>query len=117
LEEAGEHDITIEQGSDFEFPLTYEAPEGSVVDFTGSTVQLHARETYSSPTTLFELTTTNGGIILGGLAGTVTLKMAAAATALLSFSRAVYDLEVVSSTGKKYKVIRGSVFLKREVTR
>jgi hypothetical protein len=117
LEEAGEYDITIEQGSDFELPLTYEAPEGSVVDFTGSTAQMHAREAYGSSTTLFELTTTNGGIILGGLAGTIKLKMAAAATAQLSFTRAVYDLEVVSSTGKVYKVIKGSVFLKREVTR
>jgi hypothetical protein len=96
LEWAGDYDITIEHGSDFELTLTYEAPEGSVVDFTGSTAQLHARETYASPTTLFELTTTNGGIVLGGLAGTVTLKMTAAATAALSFSRAVYDLEVVS---------------------
>jgi hypothetical protein len=29
LEEAGEYDITIEQGSGFSLPLTYEAPEGS----------------------------------------------------------------------------------------
>jgi hypothetical protein len=52
LEEAGEYDITIEQGSGFSLPLTYEAPEGSLVDFTGSTARLHARLKFSSADTL-----------------------------------------------------------------
>ena len=48
LEEAGEYDITIEQGSGFSLPLVYEAPEGSPVDFTGATARMHVREKYSS---------------------------------------------------------------------
>jgi hypothetical protein len=43
--------------------------------------------------------------------------MGAEATADLTFSRAVYDLEIVPSAGEPYKVIKGNVFLKREVTR
>jgi hypothetical protein len=116
LEEAGEYDITIEQGSGFSLALTYEAPEGSLVDFTGSTARLHARLKFSSADTLFELTTANGGIALTE-DGEITLSMSAEDTADLTFSRGVYDLEIVPSAGEPYKVIKGNVFLKREVTR
>jgi hypothetical protein len=62
LEEAGEYDITIEQGSGFSLlPLTYEAPEGSLVDFTGSTGRLHVRSKYGATDKLIELATENGG--------------------------------------------------------
>ena len=115
MEEAGEYDITIEQGSGFSLPLTYEAPEGSLVDFTGSTARLHARLKFSSADRLFELTTENGGIDLTE-DGEITLSMSADDTADLTFSRGVYDLEIVPPSGEPYKIIKGNVFIKREVT-
>jgi hypothetical protein len=116
LEEAGEYDITIEQGSGFSLPLTYEAPEGSFVDFTGSTGRLHVRSKYGATDKLIELTTENGGIVLTE-DGEITLSMTAEDTAELTFSRGVYDLEIVPPSGEPYKIIKGNVFLKREVTR
>jgi hypothetical protein len=116
LEEAGEYDITIEQGSGFSLPLTYEAPEGSLVDFTGSTARLHVRSKYSSTDALIELTTENGGIELTE-DGEITLSMSAEDTAALSFSRGVYDLEIVPPAGEPYKIIKGNVFFAPEVTR
>lgn len=116
MEEAGEYDITIEQGSGFSLSLTYEAPEGSLVDFTGSTARMHIREKYSSPVILIELTTANGRIHLGD-DGSIELGLTAPVTAALNFSKAVYDLEIVPGTGQPYKIIKGKVFLKREVTR
>jgi hypothetical protein len=116
LEEAGEYDITIEQGSGFSLPLRWEAPEGSPVDFTGSTARLHARLKFRSAETLFELTTENGGIELTE-DGKITLSMSAEDTAALTFSRGVYDLEIVPPAGEPYKIIKGNVFLKREATR
>jgi hypothetical protein len=115
LEEAGEYDITIEQGSGFSLPLTYEAPEGSLVDFTGSTGRLHVRSKYGATDKLIELTTENGGIVLTE-DGEITLSMTAAQTAALAFSRGVYDLEIVPPAREPYKIIKGNVFLKREVT-
>jgi hypothetical protein len=94
LEEAGEYDITIEQGSGFSLSLIYEAPEDSPVDFTGSTARMHVREKFSSSDTLIELTTENGGIELGD-DGSIELSISAADTADLTFSRGVYDLEIV----------------------
>jgi hypothetical protein len=116
LEEAGEYDITIEQGSGFALPLIYEAPEGSPVNFTGATARMHVREKYSSVEKLIELTTANGRITLGAN-GSITLSLTAAETAALTFSRGVYDLEIVPASGQPYKIIKGNVFLKREVTR
>ena len=89
MEEAGEYDITIEQGSGFSLPLAYEAPEGSLVDFTGSTARMHVRKKYSSPDTLIELTTENWGIELGA-DGSIQVTLTAAATAALTFSSGVY---------------------------
>ena len=116
MEEAGEYDITIEQGSGFSLPLRWEAPEGSLVDFTGSTARLHVRSKYGATEKLIELTTENGGIELGA-DGSIQLSMTADDTADLTFSRGVYDLEIVPPTGEPYKIIKGNVFLKREVTR
>jgi hypothetical protein len=116
LEEAGEYDITIEQGSGFSLPLMYEAPEGSLVDFTGSTARLHVRSKYGATDKLIDLTTENGGIVLTE-DGEITLSMTAEQTAALTFSRGVYDLEIIPPAGEPYKIIKGNVFLKREVTR
>ena len=116
MEEAGEYDITIEQGSGFSLPLTYEAPDGSFVDFTGSTARLHVRSKYGATETLIELTTENGGIELTE-DGEITLSVSAEDTAALTFSLGVYDLEIVPPAGEPYKIIKGNVFLKREVTR
>jgi hypothetical protein len=116
LEQAGEYDITIEQGSGFSLNLTYEAPEGSLVDFTGSTARLHVRSKYGATEKLIELTTENGGIELGA-EGSIQLSISATATAALKFDRAVYDLEIVPPAGEPYRIIKGYVFLAREVTR
>jgi hypothetical protein len=116
LEETGEYDITIEQGSGFSLPLAWEAPEGSLVDFTGSTGRLHVRSKFGATDKLIELTTENGGIVLTE-DGEITLSMTAAQTAALTFSRGVYDLEIVPPSGEPYKIIKGNVYLKREVTR
>ena len=63
-----------------------------------------------------ELTTENGGIELGN-DGSIQLSMSATDTADLSFSRGVYDLEIVPPVGEPYKIVKGNVFLKREATR
>jgi hypothetical protein len=70
---------------------------------------------YGATDTLIELTTENGGIVLTE-DGEITLSMSAEHTAALTFSRGVYDLEIVPPTGEPYKIIKGNVFLKREVT-
>jgi hypothetical protein len=112
---AGRYDITIEQGTGFELPLSYTAA-GTLVDFTGCKARLQVRPKVGSAIRLINLTTENGGIVFGST-GQLKLVMSATATSRLTFSRAVYDLEIVPSAAEPYRLLEGSVFLNREVTR
>ena len=93
--------------------LVYRPP----FDLTGYTARMQIRETLESTTTLEELTTSNGGITLGGTAGTITLLLTATETAALTFETAVYDLEIVSGAGVVTRLMHGKVVLVDEVTR
>ena len=100
---------TYESGGE----LLYHPP----VDLTGYTARLQVRETLAATTTLVSLTTENGGITLGGTAGTIELLIAPADTDDLTATRAVYDLEVISAAGKVTAILEGSIVLGMEVTR
>lgn len=112
---AGRYDLTIEQGAtwaeDF-FWLVDDAP----VDLTGATARLHARDGIASGgTLLFELTDANGGILLGGDAGSIGLRMSAEATAALSASEGLYDLEIVFGV-TVVRLLQGRVTLRPNLT-
>ena len=87
------------------------------VNLTGFTARMQIRETVESTTTIASLTTENGGITLGGAAGTIALLLSATATALLTVDSAVYDLEIVSGGGVVTTVLSGNVYLTDETTR
>ncbi len=114
---AGTYTVTIEQGASFSLPLTWKDPLGTAIDLTGYTARMHVREDVESSTAFITLTTENGGIALGGTAGTITLSMTAAATAALTQSKGVYDLELVSGGGSVTRLLEGIVHIRREVTR
>lgn len=67
-------------------------------------------------TQLLRLDTTNAGIALDDVAKTITLTITATATAALTFSKGVYDLELVSSTGVVTALLAGKVTVTNEVT-
>lgn len=93
--------------------LLYRPP----VNLTGYTARMHIRDSVDASTTIATLTTENGGITLGGAAGTVELLMAAAATSAIAVSQAVYDLEIVDTLLKVTRLLEGSITFKKEVTR
>lgn len=115
---AGIYNITIEQGADFSLPLTWRDGTNTVVDVTGYSARMQIRESYDSEDYIVSLTSSvNGGITLGGIAGTILVEIPAAVTAIMSQSAAVYDLEMVSSTGAVTRLVQGNVYVSREVTR
>lgn len=93
--------------------LLYHPP----VDLTGYTARMQIRATLEDATVLVSLTTENGGITLGATAGTIALLITAAATTLLTFSNAVYDLEIISAGGIVTRLLSGNIILSKEVTR
>ncbi len=110
--------LLILQGQTLNDLKTWKAGTPPVpVDLTGCVARMHVRERIDSPTTLLELTTENGGIELGGTAGTIRRRMTAAQTAALTWRSGVYDLEIEFPGGIVRRVLAGPVVVSPEVTR
>jgi hypothetical protein len=111
--------LKIDQGATFRKSATWKvgpAP-GTAVDLTGCTARMHIRSDVKSPLVLATLTTANGGITLGGVAGTVEIYISDEATTLFAWTTGVYDLEVEFANGDVRRLMYGSVTVSPEVTR
>ena len=95
--------------------LMYRTP----TDLTGYTARMQIRETKDASATIVSLTSAGGGISLGGAAGTVTPIISAADTALLDFTTAYYDIELLPAgvAANAFRFLEGRVKLSKEVTR
>ena len=72
----------------------------------------------SSPgTPLLDLSTDNGGIVLGGTAGTVKIVLTDTQTAAIDWTAAVHDLEIRFPSGFVRRHIQGNISVSPEVTR
>ena len=112
--------FTIYQGATFRKRLTWKAPDGTPIDLTGCTARMQVRSEVESDVVLLSLTTENGGITLGGSAGTVNLYLGAVATAALAFEGGVFDLEIIHPGALPDDVTRlgqGYLNVSPEVTR
>ena len=113
--------LTIYQGASFDVLRTWKPGTPAVpADLTGCTARMHIRTELDATTPLVTLTTENGGIELGGVAGTIRRLMTAAATAALDpsdFGPAVYDLEIIFADGTVRRLLSGTVNLSPEITR
>ena len=88
------YDFTIEQGTTLTKEFIYKDSFGIPIDLTGFTARMQLRPTVASESVLLDLTTENGGIVLGGATGEVKMVFTEADTVALSRG-GVYDLELV----------------------
>jgi len=91
--------------------LIYQPP----VDLTGATARMQIRDKPGG-SLLLELSTANGGLAITG-PGTIERTLAAAATAAITWTAAVYDLEVTYADGTVHRYFEGPVSVSPEVTR
>lgn len=113
---AGTYNLTIEQGVTLSRLMTWRDSNNALVNLTGYTARAKVKASYASSTALLTLTTENGGISLGGVAGTITLSATAATTASLDFFKGVWDLELISSGGLVTRLLQGTCTLSKEAT-
>lgn len=111
----GKYNMICPQGATFAKQLTY-AIDGTAVDLTTYTARMQVREKYTSKTAAISLTTENGGITLGGTAGTIDIYITDETTATISAKDYVYDIELISS-GEVYRLLEGKFIVTPEVTR
>lgn len=79
---------------------------------------MQARETASSNSpVLFELSTENGRIRLGGQDGSIELQIEATLTDTFEFDSALYDLVLIAPNGFQTRIVEGKVKIDRAITR
>lgn len=103
--------LIIDQGTDFETSLLLEDEDNIAIDLTGFTgrAQLRRHHTSLNATATFVVTVAN--------TGTVTLAMDANTTTNIISARYVYDVELISGTGKVSRIFEGQAKVTPEVTR
>ena len=114
---AAEYSFEIEQGASFYKRVAWKDSAGVPVDLTSYTARMQVRQSVASPVVLFELTTENGRIVLGGSAGTIELRITAEDTAAIAWRRGKYDLELVAPDASVTRFLFGQVSVSFEVTR
>ena len=112
----GKYNMVCPQGSTFNQELTYTINAANV-NLSGYTARMQIREKHTSTTSLLDLTTENGGIMLGGSSGTISINIAASTTTGFIPKEYVYDLELISSGGVVTRLIEGKFIVTPEVTR
>lgn len=114
---AGTYDIYFEQGATFNRVLTWQDPSGTPINLTSYSARMQVRTRKSATDVLLSLTTANGRITLGGIAGTIALNVDAVTSAAMSAGNFVYDLELVSAGGEVTRLLEGEFICSAEVTR
>lgn len=113
---AGTYDIEAFQGDTFTLPIVWRDENKDLVDLTGYTARMQLRQTVDAEDFTIELTTENGGITLGGTAGTIDLTISAEDMAAIDAGSYKYDLEMVVGESVT-KLLRGKFKVIAEVTR
>lgn len=85
------------------------------VDLTGYTAKMEIRPYAGSVRVYDTLTTENGRLVIDG--GTVQMIFPADITKDYQFTRARYDLMVISPDGLKYRVVEGDISFRAGITR
>jgi hypothetical protein len=110
--------LSIEQGATFTKTVTWKTGKPALpVDLTGCTARMQVREKIEAAEVLLSLSTTDGRITLGGVAGTVNLRVEAEDTAEIVWKTGVYDLEIEFADGTVRRLFSGSIGVSPEVTR
>jgi hypothetical protein len=124
---APRYTFIIEQGSTTNFEVRYLDDSSNPIDLSGYQARMQLRPTVDSDTILLSLSSSlrpdGTGLNLSGSTGTMPLAsgsigvyISAATSSALTFSEAVYDLEISNATTVT-RLLQGKIKLSREVTR
>jgi hypothetical protein len=103
--------LTIDQGSSFLAYVDVTDSSGSALNLNGYTVAGQIRKTYSSLTAVsFSATVSNA------TAGTISLALGDTVTNAMKPGRFVYDVEILSASGTRTRVLEGQVEVTAGVT-
>ena len=103
--------LTIDQGSSFLAYVDVTDSSGNALNLNGYTVAGQIRKTYSSLTAVsFSASVSNA------LGGTISLGLGDTVTNAMKPGRYVYDVEILTSSGTRTRVLEGQVEVTPGVT-
>ena len=120
---AGKFNFVIEQGTTLDFDVEYKDSNNTAVDLSDYTGRMQIKDKIGGNTTHITLSSTlspdNTGLNFAeASSGKIKVFISANSSSALDFSKAVYDLEIVS--GSTFPVVtrllQGNVTLDKEVT-
>lgn len=111
------HHLVIDQGATLRESFTYKDSDNAVVDLTGYTARSQVRSSYTSATTILNLTSQAGTLTITANTGTIAFNVSATTTAALTPGNYVWDLELVDATGIVTRLVGGTCTVTPEVTR
>lgn len=115
-----EVELVLPQGATFIYEVTYKDPDTNLaINLTGYSARMQIREKVESTSTIYSASTTgvSPAIVITAGSGLVVLTIPAATTAGFTFKKAVFDLEIESSSGIVTRLVKGTIILDKEVTR
>lgn len=114
---AGQKNFEVDQNATFTFEVQYtEEDEVTPIDLTGATAKMQVRDTKGGSKLAFTLTSPNGGIVIDGPNGKLTIKITPTQTNKMFYPKSSYDIMVVDTNGNKIKLVEGFMTLSRSVT-
>jgi hypothetical protein len=131
---AGQYTFTIEQGSTTDFEVQYTDNDGNPINLSHHVARMQLRPSKTSDTTYLTLSSSlnsdGTGLNLSGsnqlsgypkplASGSIGVYISAASSSELSFTEAVYDLEIASASSAVVHVTRileGKIKLSKNVT-
>lgn len=114
---AGSYTINAEQGATFQLALVWRDSDGEPIDLSGYSARMQVRSDPADEDALISISTDEGGIVLGGEAGTIAIEIdAETMSGIAAPGRYRYDLEI-EIDGRVTRLIEGPFTVKPEVTR
>lgn len=113
---AGIYNDTLDQGATYNLVVVYKDDSGTPVNLTGFSAYMQLRESYDSTVADLTLSTANGGIVIDGINGEITITATATQTVALVSDFYVYDLELVNGSNVT-RLLQGQITVNSEVTR
>lgn len=113
---AGIYNDTLDQGATYNLVLVYKNANDTPINLNGYSAYMQLRENFDSATADLTLSTANGGIVIDGALGKLTITATATQTAALTSDYYLYDLEIVSDSVVT-RLLQGQLTVNSEVTR
>lgn len=109
------YNFTVQQGSTWRNVFTFYQTDisGAVVNLTNYTAALTVKDKPSDSTSLVSLTSDNGGVVLGGTAGTITVLQTATQTNAYAWANGEYTLTLTAPGGDTNTLLFGTVTIER----